>query len=37
MSCISMFEVIFSVEESGSTVQNFLLSIGRIVYQLVKV
>ena len=36
MSCIRMFRVIFSVEESVSTVQNFLLSIGRIVYQLVK-
>lgn len=37
MSCISMFGVIFSGEESVSTVKNFLLSIGRIVYQLVKV
>ena len=36
MSCISMFEVIFSGEESVSTFKNFLLSIGRIVYQLVK-
>lgn len=37
MSCIRMFGVIFSGEESVSTVKNFLLSIGRIVYQLVKV
>ena len=36
MSCISMFGVIFSGEESV-TVKNFLLSIGMIVHQLVKV